>query len=174
MKLKIRQLLTTGTPDGTKFLRDDGAWADPGGGGGGGGGDLAAAVYNPGTGAALNTSSSSFADVHASLSCTFDAPASGEVWVMLQAMVAWAGVTSDYWWNLRDSGGNVAGTSNAVAYVVNDFYIAVTRHIRVTGLTPGNSYTWKWGHRTSGTAGIQAGTFGTDDSRPAVMRVTAA
>lgn len=28
--------LATGTPDGTKFLRDDGVWATPAGGGGGG------------------------------------------------------------------------------------------------------------------------------------------
>jgi len=29
--------LATGTPDGTKFLRDDNVWAVPAGGGGGGG-----------------------------------------------------------------------------------------------------------------------------------------
>ena len=35
LAVDVSELDTTGTPDGTKFLRDDGAWATPAGGGGG-------------------------------------------------------------------------------------------------------------------------------------------
>lgn len=39
-KVAVTDLDTTGTRDGTKYLRDDGAWVTPAGGGGGGGGDM--------------------------------------------------------------------------------------------------------------------------------------
>lgn len=36
MKIRVGQIDISGTPDGTKFLRDDGSWAAAAGGGGGG------------------------------------------------------------------------------------------------------------------------------------------
>jgi hypothetical protein len=58
-------------------------------------------------------------------------------------------------WNLRDGSGDVATTTIvAISGITTPaLYLPVTREIYVTGLTPGASYTWKWGWKVSGGTG---------------------
>lgn len=76
---------------------------------------------------------------------------------------------SGYAWNLRDSGGNIAGTQRDVVYGASSPLIREAATLYVTGLTPGTSYTWKWGHGLSSGSGTC-----TFDQATVVMVVTAA
>ncbi len=119
------------------------------------------------------TTSSTFVDVSASnLVVTFTAPLSGTVMVTLSAMCQGASGTF-YNWNLRDSGGDIAGTSRGMSYGTST-PMRQTAAIRVTGLTPGTSYTWKWGHAiTAGSGGSGLSGQAAGDLR-ASMQVAAA
>jgi hypothetical protein len=86
-----------------------------------------------------------FADIDAAhLIVTFTAPASGKVIVRLIAVTGPGASGAAVLWDLRDSGGDVAnskvfvcsGTGANANYAVD---------IPMAGLTPGTSYTWKWG-----------------------------
>lgn len=142
---------------------------------------LAAVSYNPATSVAPSTTSSTFADVDAGLAATFRAPASGKVLVGLTARTLVASSTTIEW-NLRDGSGDIAGTAGPVARGPGATIAPrCTHRALVTGLTPGQEYTWKWGHaRTngSGNAWTLAGlsTQASVDSTapgPAVMEVYA-
>lgn len=120
-----------------------------GGGGGGGGGILATASKNVAADAlsGIQHTTAAFVDVDAALSVTFDAPASGSVVILLEAYPHQSGGAKQLW-NLRDAGGDVAGTSRWIGYDSTTYNGRTVVPIILTGLTPGNSYTYKWGHRT--------------------------
>lgn len=96
------------------------------------------------------TTSTSFSDVSAAnLVVTFTAPSSGIVLVRFSLMV-YSGASTDYFVNLRDSGGNVADTS--MRPCAGEQLGATFRSFSLikAGLTPGQTYTWKLGHRRVG------------------------
>lgn len=115
----------------------------------------------------LSTTSSTGADVlTAQMVVTFTAPSSGNVIVELNGMcriatsgIAVASSDNNYIWLLRDSGGDVANTEQIARQYTNPTQAATqdwqVTHVRIvkTGLTGGNSYTWKWGHRRTTTSG---------------------
>lgn len=140
---------TTGTPSASTYLRGDGSWQTPSGGGGTA---EVLALVSYASGSNVTSTSATYADVSAAnLVVTFTAPSSGSVTVHLNA-VCQAGATTTQSWNLRDSGGDVAGTTRTAAYNGNAAIFRVAVPIVVTGLTSGASYTWKWGMaRTFGT-----------------------
>lgn len=133
-------------------------------------GMLATVQYNlPST---VGTSSSTFADVDAAnLKVTFTAPPSGNVLVNLEGM-GFSSTTTTYAWNLRDSGGDVAGTKRDIYYNSSNT-IRIRCGIYVSGLTPGASYTWKWGHGLTFGSG-SCGVGGNGSSEQALMTVTTA
>lgn len=128
---------------------------------------LAATIYNPGSKQALTTTSTSFVDIDATnLAVTFVAPASGVVFVRLEAESRNATSCQNVYWNLRDSGGDVSGTSAQITTSAS--FVASTRMLYVSGLTPGNSYTWKWGWRVSGGTGSHV-SGGADDGPSSML-----
>lgn len=134
---------------------------------------LARTIYSPGvvTTPGNNTTTAADAD-STNLAVTFIAPASGSVEVTLEAMTDIGTAANLNIWNLREGAADVAGTDRGVTRNTDATRERVT--IGVSGLTPGASYTYKWGIR-SNAAGvnarllIEASTYG-----PAVMEVRAA
>lgn len=143
----------------------------PGGGGGGSGALLALTNYNPATGVVVSTTSTTAADADATnLSIAFTAPASGQVIVRLNALGTQTASGASVRWYIREG-----TTTVGVRYMTAskntawDFLGAAT--YVVTGLTPGSSHTYKWGHSvSSGQSNISAG--GTTGA--AIMEVWAA
>jgi hypothetical protein len=82
-----------------------------------------------------------------------------------------------YWWTLRNtSGANIAGTRGRVCQDTN----AANRRsftVTVTGLAPGASVTYRWGHGVENAAATGTILYGDDASTgpfgPAVMEVWA-
>lgn len=104
----------------------------------------------------VSTSSATFQDVHAThASVSFVAPPSGTVIVQIQAMINAAGAPSGYYWALND------GTTDfGSRYITNSSVMTrATAFIRVTGLTPGATYTYRLRHKSSGsvTANVYTG-----------------
>jgi hypothetical protein len=148
---------------GLYLIDDAGAVVGPfGTGGGGGSGALLAYVaHNPGTLASYTTTSTSAADVDATnLEVTFTAPSSGAVLVRLSGLGGLTTTTgSQVNWLLRESTTTVANTQVSGVNSADNFFQSVA--FVVTGLTPGASYTYKWGWMVSGsstTARLFAGT----------------
>lgn len=109
------------------------------------------ARYYPGSLTTLSTTVTTSADVDATnLAVTFLAPASGEAVIQLEAHCdsGTAGVT--YLWHLRNAGGEVANTGAVVSR--NNNGNRISHSIRLTGLTPGQEYSYKWGHKMGGAA----------------------
>lgn len=120
------------------------------GGGGGGGGLLAVTAYRPGSEQNKTTTSTSFVDADATnLAVTFTAPSSGKVLVRLSSRAGMSVTTSFGGWGLRE--GSTVVADQQVMFTGNTQRYAATFY--VTGLTPGNSYTYKWafvsGHTTA-------------------------
>ncbi|HSX06738.1 MAG TPA: glycosyl hydrolase family 28-related protein [Candidatus Saccharimonadia bacterium] len=146
---------------------------------------LAVKTYNPASGVKLSTTANTitFQDVDATnLAITFTAPASGQVLVRLTGLVSRSGTspTLDVFWNLRDTNGNISGTGGRI-FTNTGLYIPATLSQTVSSLTPGQSYTWKWGHRASAagadwTADLRVGGDPTTTSgyAPATMEVWSA
>lgn len=128
---------------------------------------LAATVYQPTTKQVKTTTSTSYVDVDATnLAVTFVAPASGAVFVTLEAESQNA-TGQNVYWDLRSGSSDVAGTKCQIFSSAN--YGTATKTMYVSGLTPGQSYTYKWGWKVSSSTGsLVAG--GTDDG-PALMIV---
>ena len=214
-----------GTPDGTKFLKDDGTLAVPGGGSvpftaasASGPASLdfaedtdngshkatvkaAAALaadatltlpavtgslalteplaytrYAPASLATYSINSTTYADADATnLTVTFTAPASGAVSVVQEALCHSA-ASSGQSWNVRDGSGDIAGTARSVHQLTNAMDARVRTAVRVTGLTPGTSYTWKWGfaRHLGSSAVVFFAQSAANAEHPALMEVYAA
>lgn len=135
---------------------------------------LAVTFYDPGTLSIKDSTSTSLADVDATnLAITFTAPSTGKVLVVLTALVTNTSATAKTIWGLREGTTDLAGdgpvieTSGASAPQVR-----ASHRIYITGLTPGNSYTYKWAHATTSghTARMLVGGTITQGG-PAVMEV---
>lgn len=138
---------------------------------------LAITSYNPAiTDVSIGTNA--LADVDATnLKVTFVAPPSGSVLIRLNATGYLDAVTAEMRWGLREGSTTVAGPATVLsggygAGGGND-WTSITRAFYVTGLTPGQSYTYKWGWLDStGASAVHlryGGVYG-----PAVMEVWSA
>lgn len=126
-------------------------------------------THNPGTAATYSTTSSTFTDLDpTNLAVTFVAPPSGKVLVRLTAVADKITAAGDHMWNLRDAVGDIAGTAMLVGYYINMLFARSTACV-VSGLTPGQSYTWKWGQNAVG--GTSRTYAGGASNGPAVMEV---
>ena len=131
-------------------------------GGGTGGGSIAATRYAPTTPTAKSASTTALADLDASLlTASFTAPASGKVQVDLSATVKGSAAATRSYWGLR------SGTSDVPDSLVmvheGTVPARATASIIVTGLTPGQNYTYKWAAAAStGTTSLTAGGTATD------------
>lgn len=136
---------------------------------------LGSVFYRPASPDRHTTSSTSFSDMDATnLAVTFTATTTTVMVDLIGFVFKDTGTTNgaQYHWNLRDSGGDIADTNQVVSYS-NSTALAwrTATSVRVAGLTVGNSYTFKWGHKVSAdTFGILHSTTWGD----AVMRVWAA
>jgi hypothetical protein len=157
-------------------------WRDlvvPHGGEGGAAGLLACKTYDPVGPRTISTAANSTApeDVDPkNLSVTFTAPPSGAVLVRLTGLAsrAKAGYVV---WNLRAGSGDVPRSAATVHTTGN--YGRVTHAVTITGLTPGQRCTWKWGQRITDAAGsaqlrVGGGDHATTPYGPATMEVWAA
>lgn len=109
---------------------------------------LASQRYYPAATDVASTSAT-FADIDATnVAVTFTAPASGKV-VIRAAMSAETGASTNMQWNLRDGSGDVAETEQTISF--GAISLRGNGAWRLSGLTPGQSYTYKVGiARTSG------------------------
>jgi hypothetical protein len=135
---------------------------------------LAYTSYNPASATSVTTSSSTFADVDATnLSVTFTVPPSGKVLIRQTAVAVVNNASAVYAWNLRTTGGSdVSGTANTIQ--VNTNMAKISAASVITGLTPGASLTYRWGHEVSSNSGfIRYGDDGTSSGHygPAIMEV---
>lgn len=144
-----------GTPDGSKFLADDGTLKTPAGGGGTG--LIGSTYYAAGSdGATFTTTSTTLVDADATnLAVTFTVPASGAVRVILGGVCREAG-GNNVFWGLREASSIVSGTEMTVhsgAVFSRPYYVT-----KITGLTPAATVTYKFAHRCdAGTAAIWSG-----------------
>lgn len=114
--------------------------AGAGGGGGGGGGVLAVAEAT--ASAAYATSTNVDADMDATnLSVTFTVPTSGRVLVVQSAYVSASG-SGVATWTVREG----TSTLKQASVLFGSSVLRGTAHHRITGLTPGVTKTYKWGH----------------------------
>lgn len=122
-----------------------------GGGGGGGGGSagglLACTQYNPGVGVEPATSSTAYADVDAAnCAVTFVAPDSGSVLIEAIGAMYFAGAMDGAQLALRTGVTNVANSSQLVygtSTIILNAQLRYTYAFKLTGLTPGDPYTYK-------------------------------
>jgi hypothetical protein len=163
--------LATGTPDGTKFIRDDGTLAAVSGGSSTA---LARKVYDPAANTDTTTNSTTAVDVDATnLVVSFTVPASGAVRVVFEAMTL--GATNNVtFWTVRE------GTTDLNIGRPTVFGgLQIRSHVEavITGLTPGAAKTWKWAHYGSGGTAYTVyggGRTAANARGPAVMEVYAA
>lgn len=142
-------------------------------GAGGGSGLIAMTAYNPGVKVVATRNSLTFADLDATnLAVTFVAPPSGKVMVRLSASAFTDIGGNEHLWNLRDAVGDVAGTTVGCTSNSSNFN-GVTRVIQKTGLTPGTTYTWKWGWAVGTVGGVGSRIQYGGNTGAAVMEVWA-
>jgi len=136
-------------------------------------------AYKSYAGGNASTTSATIVDADATnLAVTFTAPASGNVLVRLTAQsIPDTGANhqgAQHQWGLRESTTTIAGPHTVSRDTTGNGYAfaqAASVAFPITGLTPGNSYTYKWAHlvTASGTANIGA----SPPNGPAVMEVWA-
>lgn len=151
-------------------------------GGGGSSPLLATKSYNPASITPISTtvSSNSFQVIDGTnLAVTFTAPTSGKVLVRLNGVPSRTG-TGDVYWGLFDSSNTLVSGSGALVTTSTGTYINRTITTVVSGLTPSQSYTWKWVQRTTVNSGTDQATLrvGGDPTAngyaPAVMEIWSA
>lgn len=140
---------------------------------------LALVRYAPGVTQQYTTTSTTPSAIDTTnLTVSFVAPASGNVAIVLEAGGFASGGNANLWWGVGVHGGGV---------VLNTM-VFITRHaladrrratVKVTGLTPGNSYQYDW-YFGSDSAGNSVGTNAgvatnplTNTNGPAFMKVLA-
>jgi hypothetical protein len=123
-------------------------------GGGGGGGLLASTAYLPGSLTSIGATTTWNNVDGANLLVTFTAPASGKVFVDLSA-VAESQNSSTLAWGIQSGGSNVAIADVNYNGTSSDLQLRLVCPLFVTGLTPGNSYTYTFAHaRTFGSTAL--------------------
>lgn len=106
---------------------------------------------NPGTTGTVSTTSANFADVDATnLVVTFVAPPSGKVLVRLSGYGDISTNAQQYFWGLRS--GSTFVTNSGIGPVRETDGSIWSGAVQITGLVPGQSYTWKWAHAVTGGA----------------------
>jgi len=113
------------------------------------GGIIASTQYNHTGLSSYAVTSTSFVDLDATnLSVTFTAPASGNVIVKLGCSSLDLTAGKACYFNLRTGSTDITGTNFNVAYAPSGVKIdgaTIAYSVKITGLTPGASYTYKWG-----------------------------
>jgi hypothetical protein len=129
--------------------------------------------HNPSTREDYSLSGTTFADIDATdLAVAFTVPPSGAVIVYF---AAFAGINTNGThldWNLRSGSSDLAGTEIRIGTGDSDGGPGgrLLGQARISGLTPGDSLTYKWGYRLQGTAGSAAMAAG-GGAGPALMEV---
>lgn len=124
--------------------------------------------YHPGSPTTIASPGTSAGDLDSSnLVASFTGPASGAVLVRLSALVGSSSGKTLYWC-LRSGSSTVTNTTNHIVTNSLDDWDRKSCDILVTGLTPGVTYTWKWGAYHVGSA-VSHGLGGTEG--PMVMEV---
>lgn len=134
---------------------------------------LAAASYNPATSASVTHNATSYADLDATnLVVTFEAPESGNVIVRLSTLCMPPGGGQTMFWAVR------AGTTvvdQSLSWIAQGTTSERRNaNLRITGLTPAQSYTWKWCWKGSSTGTMTAYWGQSDGYGPATMVVESA
>lgn len=134
---------------------------------------LARVEYNPAADTTVTTTSGALVDVDATnAAVTFTAPSSGEVDVVLSAMVQHNNATYVAQWGLREGAAAVSGKWGVTRAANNS--VRVTLRIRVTGLAAGSSHTYKFAHAISTDAAATTSTSYGGIFGPLTMEVLAA
>lgn len=124
--------------------------------------------YHPGSPTTIASPGTSAGDLDSSnLVASFTGPASGAVLVRLSALVGSSSGKTLYWC-LRSGSSTVTNTTSHIVTNSLDDWDRKSCDILVTGLTPGVTYTWKWGAYHVGSA-VSHGLGGTEG--PMVMLV---
>lgn len=127
------------------------------------GGPLATLIL---TSSSANSATTSWTDLFAGAAeVTFTAPASGAVYVELEA---YSNVADGYNWGLR-VGSTLVGSCKVADIAM---YGRLRGAIQLTGLTPAANYTYKWADKAD--TNYQGTAFASSSVGPAVMRVWAA
>lgn len=147
--------LGTGTPNGSKFLRDDGVFAVPSSSGGA---PLAVLRYQPAGDNSASITSTTLVDVTAGAAITFTAPASGNVIVACEAFLQTPGSGASIQLGLRESTTIIAGPERMGVVAGGDLFIGrLSAEFYLTGISAG-SHTYKLAAAvTGGTAAIYWG-----------------
>lgn len=104
-------------------------------------------AYNPAGTTALSTTSTTFVNVDSTnVTLAFTVPHSGAVDIIAEAVVDVGSAGVQAKWNLRDGGGDVAGTEVTMTRTADS--VRVTHRWHLTGLTPG-AYSVNLGQATS-------------------------
>lgn len=137
---------------------------------------LQSTYYNPGTSVTASTTSiysvGGWVDVDATnMSVTFTAPASGSVLVKANCVGDCSSGTNYHMWALRDAGGTMADTGCSM--MRNTSSLQMNKTWKITGLTPGNSYTYKLAFAVSAaaTANLYFGGGNTNPNGPGILEV---
>lgn len=129
--------------------------------------------YDPGSDTEITTTSQTFVDIDATnLVVTFVAPESQAVIVRLTAAGAVDTSPHRLQWGLREGSSDVSDSDMFVSNFATGT-VGVSRAVLFTGLTAGQSYTWKWAHRNSSVAATVRTRYG-NLWGPALMEVWAA
>lgn len=137
---------------------------------------LAETIYSPASNSTLaSRSNTALADADATnLAVSFTAPVSGLVDVALEALCSNSIANQAGYWGLREATTNVTLRAGGTMHYVtsSNTGFRCTSVLSVSGLTGGNSYTYKWAIASDTGSGNVFSMFGGDANwGPAIMRV---